>query len=287
MKGQNEKAWDIVRDLHSRPEDVNHTYAKAEFDQIRRQIDIDTTLKVGYWGMFTKWPYLKRVLVGCGLIFFLESSGTLVINIYGTVLYRGLGYGPFTVLLFQAGWVTIGLAVNTAAILIVDRMPRPYLMLIGFLGCLGSLIGETAIQAKYLNSTNEDALAGGVAMLYTFVFFYGMFLDGSTFFYIGEIFPNHLRAQGMTLAMLVLNVGNVVWQSAAPVAFANIGWRFYIIFIVSTTIACIVVPLTFPDTRNKPLEEIGKLFGDSDEVIQTMQQVVVPDKHEVKDEKEQ
>jgi len=286
MKGEKEKAWAIIKDLHSRAEDVDHNYARVEFQEMEEQIDLDRTLRVGYWGMLQRPSYRKRVLIGCGLIFFLETSGTLVINsmstttshrlyatlltviaVYGTVLYRSLGYGDLDVLFFEAGWVSIGLTMNVFAILIVDRMPRPYLMLLGFLGCLGSLVAEAAIQAKYLGSTNHSALAAGVAMLYTFVFFYAFFLDGSTFFYIGEIFPNHLRAQGMTLAMLTLNVGNVVWQSAAPTGFATIGWKFYLFFIISTVAACIVVPLTFPDTRNKPLEEIARLFGDDDLVV--------------------
>ena len=93
-------------------------------------------------------------------------------------------------------------------------------------------------------------------MLYTFVFFYALFLDGSTFFYVGEIFPNYLRAQGMTLAMLTLNLANVIWQSAAPVGLAKIGWKFYLIFVVFTTIACIVVPLTFPSKKSLECESI-------------------------------
>ena len=152
-------------------------------------------------------------------------------------------------LLLQAGWVSIALTFNILAILIVDRMPRPTLITIGLIGCLASLVGETAIQAKYLATTNQSALAGGVAMLYTFVVFFALFLDGSTFFYIGEIFPNHLRAQGMTLAMIVLNASNVIWQSSAPVALADIGWYYYLIFVIFTTIACFVVPLTFPDSK--------------------------------------
>ncbi|KAK6385533.1 hypothetical protein LTS17_001101 [Exophiala oligosperma] len=267
MKGEVKKSWTVIKDLHSRPEDVDHQYATAEFTEIKEQIRIDRTLKTSYWQMLKRPSYRKRVFIGCGLIWLLETSGTLVINIYGTVLYRSLGYGDLQVLYFQAGWVTIGFTMNTLAILVVERMPRPTLMFIGFLGCLGSLIGETAIQARYLGTTNKSALAGGVAMLYTFVLFFAFFLDGSTFFYIGEIFPNHLRAQGMTLAMLTLNLSNVLWQSAAPTALENIGWKFYLIFIISTTFACVIVPLTFPDTRNKPLEEIGPLFGDEAEEI--------------------
>ena len=80
MKGEHEKAWNIIRDLHSRPENTDHSYARAKYEQIRQQIEINKSMRVGYKGMFTRRSYLKRVLIGCGLIFFLEASETLVIN---------------------------------------------------------------------------------------------------------------------------------------------------------------------------------------------------------------
>ena len=61
MKSQDEKAWTIIKDLHSRPEDANDSYAKAEFEQIKQQVDINKTLHVGYLGMFTRKSFLKRV----------------------------------------------------------------------------------------------------------------------------------------------------------------------------------------------------------------------------------
>mgnify|MGYP001146920084 CR=1 FL=1 len=56
--------------------------------------------------------------------------------------------------------------------------------------------------------------------------------------------------------MVVLNVMNIVWQGAAPTAFASISWKYYLFFIVS-----MVVPFTFPVTRNRSLGSIEMLFG--------------------------
>ncbi|KAH7141868.1 general substrate transporter [Dactylonectria macrodidyma] len=267
MKGREEAAWEIVRDFHRDANDQDHQYATREFEQMKQQIELDRSMEVSYREMVIRPSYRKRLLVGGALIFFLQGSGALVINNYGVYLYAALGYDAEKQLHFQAGWVAVGAAVNWAAVLIVDRMPRPWLIAIGFAGCLGCLIAEAAIQATSLGSDNEDALRAGVSMLYTFVFFYGFFLDGSTFFYIGEIFPNHLRAQGMTFVMALLNLLNIVWQIAGQYALETIKWKFYLPFIILTAVSVVVVPLTFPDTRNMPLEEIAALFGD--EVVAT------------------
>ena len=155
---------------------------------------------------------------------------------------------------------------NCLAVLVVDRLPRPHLITIGLVGALCALIGECAIQAEFLGGTNKSALAAGVAMLYVYVFFYGVFLDGPTYFYLGEIFPNHIRAQGMTLGMASLCLGNIIWLQAAPTAFKTIGWKYYLFFIIITALGAFAAFFTFPDTRNVPLEEIARLFGDDEGV---------------------
>lgn len=138
---------------------------------------------------------------------------------------------------------------------------------IGLLGCLASLISEAVIQARYLGGTNKNALAAGVAMLYSYVFFYAMFLDGCSFWYVGEIFPSHLRANGFALAMAGFCLADIIWLGAAPTAFAVIGWRYYLFFIIITGITTVVVYLTFPDTLDVPLEEVARMFGDDDQIF--------------------
>lgn len=143
-------------------------------------------------------------------------------------------------------------------------MPRPTLITIGLVGAAAALIVECAIQATFLGTDNRPALAAGVAMLYVYVFFYAMFLDGPTFFYLGEIFPTHIRSQGMTLGMASFCLADIIWLMAAPTAFQAIGWKYYLFFIIITVLGAVWAWFTFPDTRNVPLEQIARLFGDED-----------------------
>jgi hypothetical protein len=183
---------------------------------------------------------------------------------YGTLLYSGLGFGPEQQLHLQAGWLAVSFVLNCLAVLIVDRMPRPVLITIGLVGAVAALSVECAVQAHYLGTENRSALAAGVAMLYVYVFFYAMFLDGPTFFYLGEIFPTHARSQGLTLGMASFCLADIIWLQAAPTAFQNIGWKYYLFFIIITAGGAAWAWFTFPDTRNLPLEQIAHLFGDED-----------------------
>jgi hypothetical protein len=49
-------------------------------------------------------------------------------------------------------------------------------------------------------------------------------------------------------------------------ACSNIGWKFYLAFIIPGSIGGVVIWIFFPDTRGMPLEEVAAIFGDADEV---------------------
>lgn len=183
---------------------------------------------------------------------------------YATIIYGSLGYSPQDQLFLQAGWLTAAFFFNFVAVLIVDRIARPKLITIGLGMCCLSLILEASFVATYGSSTNKAALGASVAWNYLFVFSFSMFLDGVTWWYAGEIFPTHLRAHGMAIGMGTYALTNMVWLQAAPTAFASIGWKYYLFFIVITAVGACAVFFTFPDTLHKPLEEVAELFGDHD-----------------------
>lgn len=129
----------------------------------------------------------------------------------------------------------------------------------------------TALQAKYVGTEHRAGLIGCALMIFMFQAVYSVLLDGSTFFYIAEIWPSHVRASGFAIAMGTLSFTNIIWLQAAPDAFVAIGWRFYLFFIIIPFIAGVTAYFFFPDTLHKPLEEIAALFGD-DEMVAVYQQ---------------
>ncbi|KIY00648.1 uncharacterized protein Z520_03311 [Fonsecaea multimorphosa CBS 102226] len=262
LRGKPEQAWEIVRTLHHGAHDHDETFAQNEFRLMRTQTEYERMHKMSFLQMLKRPSYRKRVGIACGLPFLAISSGVLVINNYGALLYAGLGMDAEQQIQLQAGWLAVSFTMNTLAVLVVERLPRPHLMSIGMGGACCALIIECAIQAVYLGSDHKAALAAGVAMLYVFVFFFAGFLDGPMYFYAAEIFPTHLRAQATSMAMASFCLSNIIWLQAAPTAFANIGWHYYLIFIILAAVGTALVFFTFPDTRNLALEEVARLFGD-------------------------
>lgn len=80
MKGRNEQAREILKLLHSAPDNPDHTFATMEYHQIQKQIMIDRTLGSSWSTMLRKPSYRKRALLAVGTTGIVQCSGVLVIN---------------------------------------------------------------------------------------------------------------------------------------------------------------------------------------------------------------
>jgi hypothetical protein len=182
MKDRTEDARLILERLHANAHDPEHIYARTEFIQIRKQIEIDRNLPSSWVHIFKKPSYRKRAFLAMGTTGFIQFSGVLVINNYGPSLYKGLGFSPEQQLEYPAAWLTFGVGCAIMAVGITDRFPRHYLMSFGMFGCCACLACEAALVAVYSNTGNHTGLQAAVAMFFIFEIFYGGCLDGGSSF---------------------------------------------------------------------------------------------------------
>ncbi|PPJ50896.1 hypothetical protein CBER1_07593 [Cercospora berteroae] len=266
MKDRGEEAKNILLRLHDDPSDPSHSFARAEYVQIQKQLTLDRTLDDSWMHIFRKPSLRKRLWLTLGTTGFIQCSGVLVINNYGPTLYRNLGFSETKQLLYPAAWLTLAVGLNAMASLLVDHFNRAKFLAIGVFGCMVTLMIEAALIAEFVPTNNSAALQAAVAMLFIFEIPYDWCLDGLQFTYISEIWPSHLRAKGMSAGVAMISLMNIMWLQAAPTAFETIGWKFYLCFIIPGTIGSVIMWFWFPDTKGKPLEEVAAIFGDVDEV---------------------
>ncbi|KAK5400781.1 hypothetical protein LTR06_011273 [Exophiala xenobiotica] len=107
----------------------------------------------------------------------------------------------------------------------------------------------------------------GVAMFYIFLLFYGCGSDVAGVIFYSEIFPNHLRAKGVAISIGVIALTDLVYLQVSAAAFANIGWKFFLVFILISGLVGIVAFIYLPETKGVPLEEIAAILGDTEEVM--------------------
>ncbi|KAF2096436.1 MFS general substrate transporter [Rhizodiscina lignyota] len=268
MQGKVDQAHDVVLKLHSIPNDPDQEFARGEFYQMQKQAELDRTLHVSWWGMFSKAAYRKRTILAMGFAFIGQSTAVLVINNYGPTLYKTLGYGTEDQLRFQCGWITVGVIFNAVGASLMDRFGRRPLMLIGVSGCCLWLIIEAAMVASFAaQGTNKAGLSMGVAAFYLFLAVYSVGIDVAGVVFYSELFPNNIRAKGICLSIATIALTDLVYLQATATAFANIGWKFYLIFIIISGLGALLMYFVLPETKGIPLEEMAKLFGDTDNIM--------------------
>jgi MFS family permease len=182
--------------------------------------------------MFTKASYRRRVAITCFYCFLGQSTAILVINNYGPTFYSALGYNVRQQLFLQGGWVTVSIPFCLLGAFLSDIIGRRPIMLIGIGGCCACLIVEAA-AVRYFTAdpSRRDMGILGTVALFVFNAAYQIGVDvGGNVFY-AEVFPNHIRSKGVALANLTLALADLVYLQVTPYAFANIGWKY---FLVST-----------------------------------------------------
>jgi MFS family permease len=126
--GRNETARQILRRLHKDGSDDTDTAADAEFTQIKRQVEIDTEMRVTYWELFRKPSHRKRTLIVIITMFAYQSTGAFGIGNYKVLIYENLGFSGGMPLLLNALYTLSGtLAIGMAA-LIMDKTGRKILL---------------------------------------------------------------------------------------------------------------------------------------------------------------
>ena len=101
---------------------------------------------------------------------------------------------------------------------------------------------------------------------------YSLGYNSIHYIYVPEIMSMAIRAKGSSISVVCNVLINIIFNQVSPVAFDNVGYRYYSLFICTNIVGAIVVFLYFPETKGKTLEEIGQIFGD-DVVVGDLQQV--------------
>ncbi|KXJ88653.1 general substrate transporter [Microdochium bolleyi] len=259
------EAFKILTELHGDSTDTQHAVtAREEFYQVSQQILLDKkfTEKEGKWALFTKPSYRKRVLCAMATMFLSQSTGVLVINNYQVMLYNGLGLFDSLPLLLYAIYLTWAAILNYFSARIMDRVGRTRLLIIGFIACPITIIFEMSMVAAFSGTTNKVGNAFGVLFLFLYVGFYASCIDATIYVYSAEIFPTHVRATGMGLAIFAQSCTTLLYTQTAPTAFSTIGWKYYFVFVLVPLLSVPVVWKYWPETKGATLEEIGQSFGD-------------------------
>ncbi|KAJ4174287.1 hypothetical protein NW754_004702 [Fusarium falciforme] len=233
-QGRDDEALAILVKLHKTKTDPNGVLAHAEATQIKAQVETEKNLPGGFWYIFTTRHLLKRAY--CSILLWVMAQGTGITAIANLVpvLMGGLGFGVTLQMALGVVWTVCAVIGCGFNVLLLDRVPRVRLL--------------------------------AVAIYFIFGAFFTTTIECTAYAYGSEIWPTHLRSEGSTLVFASFFGNSIAYSAPVTVGLKNIGWKFYMIFVVVTVISTIAIWFTFPETIGLPLEEINSKFGEKVEV---------------------
>jgi hypothetical protein len=119
-----------------------------------------------------------------------------------------------------------------------------------------------ALTKIYTGSDNQAGKAAAVTFIFLHSYPYSVFMYGTVWVYTTEIFPTHLRAKGTAICTFWGQAFGILLQQIGLKVFEDIGYLFYIVFIVCTSFAGLIYFFFLPETKGATLEDISRFFGD-------------------------
>ncbi|MBS0393293.1 MAG: MFS transporter [Proteobacteria bacterium] len=196
------------------------------------------------WRELGSAPWRRRTLVGC--VFF--TAQVIPYFAVGTFISRVLDA------LHVAGGYAGGLAYNgallagaAAGMAVVDRLPRRVF-----------LVGSFALAAASLAPLALSNELPSALVVVLFAVFAGVVSAASNlvYVYLPELFPTHLRASGIGLAVAASRIGSAVSTFLLPVVVHDYGARAALAVCVLVLLAGAMVCFAWaPETRDRPIDE--------------------------------
>ncbi|NOX85495.1 MAG: D-xylose transporter XylE [Chlorobi bacterium] len=246
MAGKERKAKGILEKL------VGPEQAPGILAEIRDTLKEKSVPWLSFGGMV--------IFIGIMLSVFQQFVGINVVLYYAPEIFRNMGSGTDMALLQTIIVGTINLTFTVVAILTVDRLGRKPLQIIGALGMAVSmfLLGFSFFF--------ERKGLGSLIFMLTYTASFAVSWGPVTWVLLSEIFPNSIRG-AMSIAVAAQWIANLIISWTFPVMNDNSflirtlhhGFSYWIYGVMGLLAAWFVWKLV-PETKNKSLEEIEKLW---------------------------
>jgi MFS transporter, SP family, sugar:H+ symporter len=205
------------------------------------------------------------VWIGMALAALQQFTGINVVFYYGSVLWQAAGFTEEHALLTNVISGSVNIAFTALAMVLVDRVGRKPLLLVGALGqavMLGLLAvvfatGDRTAAGDLALSDQQGLIGLVLANLY--IAFFATTWGPVMWVMLGEMFPNRFRGAALSLAGLVQWVSNFLITITFPMLLATIGLGpSYLIYAFFGLIAFWAVWRFVVETKGRTLEEISR-----------------------------
>jgi SP family sugar:H+ symporter-like MFS transporter len=239
---------------------------EAKLAAIRESIDTEakpTLADLRAKGSF----FLPIVWIGLALAVFQQFVGINAVFYYSNLIWESVGYPPSEAFTTSTIISMVNVVFTVVAILLVDRIGRKPLLLVGSVGMAVSLavIAWVFVMAPQSASGTPDlsATQGYVAVvaLCGFVAFFAATWGPIVWVLLSEMFPNSIRAAAMSITVMANWIANFIVSELFPELVGISLGLAYGLFTLFAVLSFFFVWKWVTETRGTELEEMDELEG--------------------------
>ena len=239
---------------------------EAKIASIRASLDAEQKSKLSDL-RDKKAFFLPIVWIGLALAIFQQFVGINAVFYYSNLIWESVGYAPTEAFTTSTIISIVNVVFTVVAIMLVDRVGRKPLLLVGSAGMAVSLaviaiVFETAPQSASdapLLSHNMGLVA--VVALNCFVAFFASTWGPIVWVLLGEMFPNSIRAAAMSITVMANWIANFIVSETFP-ELVHVGLGLaYGLFTLFAVLSFFFTWKWVRETKGAELESMEALEG--------------------------
>ncbi|QXE34456.1 sugar porter family MFS transporter [Streptomyces sp. GMY02] len=251
--GRTRHAKEVLAEVESKDADLDARVAEIERAMRREHSSTFRDLKG------SRFYFLPIVWVGIGLSMFQQLVGINVAFYYSATLWQSVGVDPSGSFFYSFTTSIVNIIGTVIAMVLVDRVGRKPLALVGSTGMALALACEAWAFSAPLVNGRLPATQGTVALIaaHVFVLFFALSWGVVVWVFLGEMFPNRIRAAALGVAAAAQWIANWAITASFP-SLAD--WNLSGTYLIYTFFAVLSIPfvlLFVKETKGRTLEEMG------------------------------
>jgi MFS transporter, SP family, arabinose:H+ symporter len=199
--------------------------------------------------------YGLPIFLAVSIAMFNQLSGINAILYYLNQIFAQAGFNKVSSDLQAVAIGATNLLFTMIAMTLIDKVGRKKLLLTGAVGTAACLAGVSYV---FLSHRHEGLL---VWLLVAYIAFFAFSQGAVIWVYIGEVFPNRVRAAGQSLGSFTHWLMAAIISLGFPAVAAKSGGYPFVFFSVMMAVQFFVVLAWYPETKGITLEEMQKKLG--------------------------
>jgi sugar porter (SP) family MFS transporter len=201
------------------------------------------------------WKYRFPIFLAISIGMFNQLSGINAILYYLNDIFAEAGFSKMSGELQSVAIGGMNLVATLLAMTVIDRIGRKTLLLIGSVGTAACLAGVARV---FFTQSHQSYL---LWLLVAYIAFFAISQGAVIWVYIGEVFPNRVRAKGQALGSSSHWIMNAMIAYTFPQLAKSSGAYPFVFFAAMMVVQFFVVLFFYPETKGVTLEQLQHRFG--------------------------